>query len=56
MRIRTSYQVAWAVGSDAADRQMRQAGRKSWSDADYNLAVAVLHQLCGADALTITAG
>lgn len=48
MRI-TSYneavQLARSAGEDAANRRMRKAGRKAWSDADCDHAVRVTEGL-----------
>lgn len=40
-----SKESALAAAKDAATRQMRKAGRKAWSRADYNLAVKTLNRL-----------
>ena len=34
------YEVAWAAGSDAANRRMRKGKRIAWSRSDYNAAIA----------------
>ena len=31
--------LAYCSGTDAANRQMRKAGREAWNEDDYNLAV-----------------
>lgn len=31
--------LAYCLGFDYANRQMRKAGRKTWNEDDYNLAV-----------------
>lgn len=33
-----TYDVAMAAGKDAANRNMRKAGRSVWSDEDFRLA------------------
>src|ERR1039457_3907629 len=37
--------LARAAGADAANRQMRKAARTSWSEEDYNAAVAEFNRL-----------
>ena len=37
--------MAYAAGEDAANRQMRSAGRKAWNADDYNLACKVTNEL-----------
>ena len=32
-----TYEIAMSAGKDAANRQMRKAGRKKWNKSDYNL-------------------
>ena len=39
------YEIAHAAATDAANNQMRKAGRKKWSKADYNLACKTLNKL-----------
>ena len=50
-RITLTPELSHASGTDAANRQMRSAGRKRWSVEDYNLAVRtqarLLHHLDG---------
>jgi hypothetical protein len=44
MRVKTykeAVQLARCAGEDAANRRMRKAGRKAWSEADYDHAVRV---------------
>lgn len=36
---------AWCSGLDAANAQMRKAGRKDWNDDDWNKAVEVQARL-----------
>lgn len=40
-----NYTFAMAIGKDAANRQMRKAGRTKWSVADYNLACRTVEKL-----------
>lgn len=42
-----TYKIAHAAGTDAANRQMRAAGRTKWSLADRNLAAATFARLMG---------
>jgi hypothetical protein len=42
---RARIEIARSVGQDAADRQMRKAGRTSWNRADYNLAARTMNRL-----------
>jgi hypothetical protein len=37
--------IARAAGTDAANKQMRAAGRTAWNEADYDLACDVMHAL-----------
>ena len=39
--------IARAVGKDAADRNMRAAGRTSWNDEDWDVGAAVVARLLG---------
>jgi hypothetical protein len=48
--ITMTYALAMAAGHDAADRQMKKAGRKKWNRADHNKAVAVFEKLYGQQA------
>ena len=44
MRVKTYKEaviLARCAGEDAANRRMRKAGRKAWSEADYDHAVGV---------------
>ena len=43
-----TYELAMAAAKDAANAQMRKAGRKAWSEDDYNLACKTLERLYGA--------
>lgn len=38
MRIQMTYQLAMAIGQDAANLRMRKAGRTAWNEEDYNAA------------------
>ena len=40
-----TYEKAMSAGRDAGNRQMRKAGRSSWSLADRNLAAKVANKL-----------
>ena len=40
-----TYDLAMAAGKDAANRQMRQAGRSVWSAVDYDLSVDTFDRL-----------
>ena len=40
-----AVQVANAAGMDAANKRMRKAGRKAWTEADHAHAVAVSQKL-----------
>ena len=40
-----TYRTAMAAGEDAANRQMRKAGRTKWSRADYNIAARTFNRL-----------
>jgi hypothetical protein len=44
-RIKLDRDIARAAAHDAADRQMRKAGRSKWSKSDYNLACAEFSRL-----------
>lgn len=43
--MRLTRDLAWAAATDAANRQMRKAGRTAWSEADYDLAVTTFNRL-----------
>jgi hypothetical protein len=45
MKPQMTYLIAHAAAADAADRSMRAAGRKAWSEDDYNAAVAEFERL-----------
>ena len=38
--------LARAAGADAANAQMKKAGRTAWDADDYNLAVSTFNTLC----------
>lgn len=40
-----TYELAWAAATDAANRQMRAAGRHAWNREDFNLAVSEYNRL-----------
>jgi hypothetical protein len=40
-----AYALAMAAARDAANRQMRAAGRTAWSEDDYELACATFERL-----------
>lgn len=44
-RPRMTYELAMAAAKDAANAQMRKAGRKAWSQEDYNRAVETFNAL-----------
>ncbi len=44
-RVPCTKALAKSAAADAANRQMRAAGRSRWSAADYNLAVRVFDRL-----------
>jgi hypothetical protein len=43
-----TYKIAMAAGRDAANRQMKAAGRTSWNEDDWNAAAKVTEELMGA--------
>jgi hypothetical protein len=43
--MRMTYQLAMAAATDAGNRNMKQAGRSKWNQADYNTAVRELNRL-----------
>jgi hypothetical protein len=45
MRLTMTLELARAAGQDAANASMRDAGRTSWSEEDYNVAVATMNRL-----------
>ena len=44
-RIVLTYSLAMAVSRDAGNRSMRNAGRKRWGRADWNVAAVKLKKL-----------
>ena len=42
--MRMTYGIAYSFGLEAANLQMRQAGRAVWSKQDAELAAAMLHR------------
>lgn len=42
----TDYKLAWAAATDAANKQIRKAGREKWNHKDYSLACDTLMQEC----------
>jgi len=45
VKLNMTEQLARVAGADAANRQMRAAGRTVWNELDYNLAVATFNKL-----------
>lgn len=45
MKITLDYELARAIATDAANRNMRKNGRKKWSERDYMIAVSTLNEL-----------
>ena len=43
--MKMTYRIAHSIGTDAADRQMRAAGRIAWNEEDAELATATLKEL-----------
>ncbi len=39
-----TYWIAHSIGMDAANQRMRDQGRTSWNEEDYNLAAEVLNK------------
>jgi hypothetical protein len=50
--IEMTYKLAMAAGRDAANRQMRAAGRSAWNEDDCALACATFDRLYGRVMLT----
>lgn len=42
-----TYQIAMAAGKDAANRQMKAAGRTVWAVEDFDLAAETVRKLMG---------
>ena len=52
----TPHQLAYSVGLDAANRQMRKEGRTKWNKSDRDLAASEYHRVYsqqGADHATV---
>ena len=45
-----TYDLAMAIGKDAANRRMRKAGRTTWNLADYNESVRAFYRCLGTTA------
>jgi hypothetical protein len=45
--VETTYRIAHAASWDAANRQMRKAGRTTWNVADCNLACSEFERIYG---------
>lgn len=45
MKIQVDYDLARAIGRDAGNANMREAGRTAWSREDYDAAVAMFDQV-----------
>lgn len=45
MKLLLTTKLIWAAATDAANRQMRRAGRTSWSKADLRKAVLTFNRL-----------
>jgi hypothetical protein len=43
----TQYDVAWAAGTDAANRHAREHGRDHWDGSDYGEAMRVFFETYG---------
>ena len=41
--MRMTYSIAYSLGLDAANRQMRTAGRTTWNEEDADLAASTLN-------------
>ena len=42
--MRMTYRIAHSLGTDAANRRMRQDGRTTWNEEDFNLAADMLRK------------
>ena len=51
-RIIVTYDLAYAAGTDAANRRMRAAGRNAWDEEDKSLAIRTMASLLHYDPLT----
>jgi hypothetical protein len=49
---RLTREIAWRSAPDAGQRHCRAAGRSTWDESDFNVAVAEFARLCpeGSDA------
>lgn len=45
-----TYEIAMAIGHDAATARMRKAGRTRWNKADYNASVRAFYGCFGTTA------
>ncbi len=45
VKMKLTREIARSAATDAADRQKRKAGRKAWSEDDYNLACREFERL-----------
>ena len=45
MKIKMTYEIAWAIASDAGNASARAHGRKSWSAEDFDAATRKLDEL-----------
>lgn len=45
MKCSMTLEIAYAIGRDEANRQMRKEGRTAWSEDDYNLACETVNRL-----------
>ena len=50
------HEIARAAAEDAANRQMRKAGRECWNEDDWNLACAEFERLTGEHRLNLPTG
>jgi hypothetical protein len=55
-RIPMTYDIARAVGTDAANARMRWAGRTAWDQEDYSLAVRTMDALLGPPTCCVRGG
>jgi hypothetical protein len=46
-KMKVTYRIAMAAGRDAADRNMKAAGRTRWSEEDWNVAAETVARLLG---------
>jgi len=45
MKLKITRDIAWAASTDAANMNMRENGRTSWDEDDYNIAREVFDKL-----------